>query len=190
MLVAMLLLLLIQFFLSPSIANPLPNQRQLDFMDLETVQFMHFGIPTFWNPPDAYLRSANPTYHDCHTTSIDHGPQTRDYYPCLHPDVFHPTQLDTENWMQHSAAMGMKEICLTAHHEGGFCLWPSKHSNYSVAASRWRNGTGDVLREFVDAANKWGIKICYYLNVQDDGCVKKNYFSVFCLYSFKYSFLY
>jgi hypothetical protein len=26
-----------------------------------------------------------------------------------------------------------------------------------------------VLREFADAANKWGIKISYYLNVQDDG---------------------
>ena len=26
-----------------------------------------------------------------------------------------------------------------------------------------------MLREFVDAANKWGIKICYYLNVAADG---------------------
>eukprot|EP01045_Picozoa_sp_COSAG04_P004379 COSAG04_NODE_189_length_20957_cov_46.399463_5_plen_37_part_00 len=36
---------------------------------------MHFGIPTFWDPPVDYLYGANPTYHDCHTTSIDHGPQ-------------------------------------------------------------------------------------------------------------------
>jgi len=41
--------------------------------------------------------------------------------------------------------------------------------SYSVAASSWRGGKGDVLREFVDAANRWGIAICYYLNVQDDG---------------------
>ena len=26
-----------------------------------------------------------------------------------------------------------------------------------------------MLRDFADAANKWGIKIGYYLNVQDDG---------------------
>ena len=148
---------------------PVPNARQLDFMELETIQFMHFGIPTFWDPPAEFLYSSNPTYHDCHTTTIDHSNQTAGYYPCLNPDVFNPTDLDAEDWMAASAAMGMKEICLTAHHEGGFALWPSKFTNYSVAASRWRGGKGDVLREFVDAANKWGIRICYYLNVQNDG---------------------
>jgi hypothetical protein len=34
-------------------------------MDLELTQFMHFGIPTFWDPPPGYLHTANPTYHDC-----------------------------------------------------------------------------------------------------------------------------
>ena len=45
-----------------------------------------------------------------------------------------------------------------------------------MAASRWyreqelkEKGSGNVLKRFVDAANKWGIGICYYLNVQDDG---------------------
>jgi alpha-L-fucosidase len=155
-------------------AVALPNARQLDFMELETIQFMHFGIPTFWNPPEEYLYLPNPTYHDCSTTSIDHSNQTSGgYYPCLNPDVFNPTDLDAEDWMRHSAAMGMKEICLTAHHEGGFALWPSNFTDYSVAASSWRAGKGDVLREFVDAANKWGIKICYYLNVQNDGYMSK-----------------
>jgi alpha-L-fucosidase len=154
----------------PTPLPPLPNARQLDFMELETIQFMHFGVPTFWDPPEEYLHKTNPTYHDCSTTSIDHSNQTAGgYYPCLNPDVFHPTDLDAEDWMRHSAAMGMKEICLTAHHEGGFALWPSNFTDYSVAASSWRGGKGDVLREFVDAANKWGIKICYYLNVQKDG---------------------
>jgi alpha-L-fucosidase len=148
---------------------PLPNPRQLDFMDLELTQFMHFGIPTFWDPPKDYLYGSNPTYHDCHTTTIDHGPQTKDYYPCLNPNVFNPTDLSAEDWMEASSAMGMREIIITAHHEGGFALWPSNFTNYSVAASSWKNGKGDVLREFADAANKWGIKISYYLNVQNDG---------------------
>ena len=113
--------------------------------------------------------------------------------PCLKPDVFNPTDLNAEDWMAASAAMGMREIIITAHHEvlkccsrscleiasncshrapvaqGGFALWPSKHTPYSVAASSWKGGKGDVLREFADAANKWGIRIGYYLNVQDDG---------------------
>lgn len=146
-----------------------PNERQLEFMSLELTQFMHFGIPTFWDPPEEYLYGPNPTYHDCHTTSIDNGTQTHGYYPCLNPDVFNPTDLNAENWMEASAALGMREIIITAHHEGGFALWPSKFTPYSVAASKWRGGKGDVLREFTDAANKWGIKISYYLNVMDDG---------------------
>ena len=55
--------------------------------------------------------------------------------------------------------MGMKEICLTAHHEGGFALWPSKFTNYSVEQSAWFKkqpvGKGDVLRQFADAANRY-----------------------------------
>ena len=100
----------------------IPNQRQLEFMELEFTQFMHFGVPTFWDPPAAFLHSPNPTYHDCTTSVIDHSNQTGAYYPCLSPRLFAPTDLDADNWMASSAGLGMTEIVLTAHHEGGFCL--------------------------------------------------------------------
>ena len=130
---------------------PTPNEVQLSFMDFETIQFMHFGIPTFWDPPVSFLYTSNPTYHDCRTTTIDHGWQTEGYYPCLNPNVWNPSDLDPENWMKASAAMGMKEICITAHHEGGFALWPSKHTNYSVAASEWyrKQESIEVLHDFL-----------------------------------------
>ena len=149
---------------------PLPNFRQASFLKQELTQFFHFSIPTFWDPPDEYLHSANPTYHNCVTTANDHSNQTGAFYPCLDPILFNPTDFSAEDWMQHAAALGTSEICLTAHHEGGFALWPTSHSIYSVKlATKWRGGQGDVLREFADAANRWGIKICYYLNVADDG---------------------
>jgi alpha-L-fucosidase len=149
---------------------PLPNARQADFLRQELTQFFHFGIPTFWDPPSSYLYGPNPTYHDCSTTAIDHGNQTGLYYPCLDPIIFNPTDFSADDWMQHATALGTSEICLTAHHEGGFALWPTNFSKYSVKlAANWRGGKGDVLREFADAANRWGVKICYYLNVADDG---------------------
>ena len=150
-------------------AVPLPSARQLEFMDLEATQFFHFSLPTFWDPPTEYLYTANPTYHNCATTAMDHGNQTGSYYPCLDPILFNPSDLDAENWMENAAALGTREIILTAHHEGGFTLWPSNFSTYGVAKStRWRGGHGDVLRDFADAANRWGIKISYYLNVACD----------------------
>ena len=44
----------------------------------------------------------------------------------------------------------------------------SKRS-YSVAASSWMDGKGDVLKEFVDAAHRWDVNICYYCNPAADG---------------------
>jgi alpha-L-fucosidase len=139
-------------------------------MKQHLTQFFHFGLPTFWDPPIEYLYTANPTYHNCQTTSIDHGNQTGAFYPCLDPVIFNPTDFSAEDWMAHAVALGTDEICLTAHHEGGFALWPTNYSAYSVKLARnWRGGNGDVLREFADAANRWGVKICYYLNVAADG---------------------
>jgi alpha-L-fucosidase len=59
-------------------------------------------------------------------------------------------------------------------------MWPSKFTDYGVSASsRWaatRKAQGksiDILREFADAANKWGVKICYYINPLTDGFLSK-----------------
>ena len=53
-----------------ALAVPMPNPRQLAFMESEMVQFMHFGIPTFWDAPESFLRGSNPTFHDCSSTSV------------------------------------------------------------------------------------------------------------------------
>ena len=101
---------------------------------------------------------------------MDHSNATGSFYPCLDPVLFAPTNYSTEDWMAHAAALGSREICLTAHHEGGFALWPSNHTPYSVRlSSRFQGGHGDVLRDFAESANRWGIGICYYLNVASNG---------------------
>jgi alpha-L-fucosidase len=133
---------------------------------------MHFSLPTFWAPSDAFLHGPNPTVGgNCQVkvTGTSNDSQTAGFWPCLRPGLFSPPQLDVEQWMEAAAALGMREICLTAKHFGGFALWPTNFSNYSVASTAWQGGKGDVLREFADAANRWGIKICYYCNPRDDG---------------------
>lgn len=48
-------------------------------------------------------------------------------------------------------------------HEGGFALWPSNHTNYSVARSPWRGGQGDVVADFVGSCARHNIRPCFYM---------------------------
>ena len=66
-------------------------------------------------------------------------------------------------WALTAQAMGATQICLTVRHVGGFALWPSATTNYSVAASGWRGGKGDVVAEFTDAVRAVGISPCLYI---------------------------
>jgi alpha-L-fucosidase len=95
---------------------------------------------------------------------------TGPYAPCIDPDQFYPDQLDADQWMAASAAMGMKEVVITAQHEGGFCLWNSSVTNYTAPNTPWGKKTGrNVLAEFVEAAHRWGIRVAYYFNIQCSG---------------------
>lgn len=104
--------------------------------------FLHFGICTF---------------------------STCDHNPGLPASLFNPAELDTDEWAATAIALGAKEMCITAHHEGGFALWPSNFTNYSVAAAPWRAGGGDVLAEFVESCHKFGLRPCFYMSPPANG---------------------
>jgi alpha-L-fucosidase len=63
-------------------------------------------------------------------------------------------------------AFGATEICLTAHHEGGFCLWDTKYSNYSVMHSPYGK---DIVAQFVASCKKFDITPCYYMGPNANG---------------------
>ena len=66
-----------------------------------------------------------------------------------------------------------EEICLTAHHEGGFSLWDTKYSNYSVMQSPYGK---DIVAQFVASCQKFGVKPCYYFPPSANGyMVTHNY---------------
>jgi alpha-L-fucosidase len=83
------------------------------------------------------------------------------------PSIFSPSALDARQWARTARKAGARALILTAKHHDGFCLWPTRTTGHSVAASAWRSGHGDVVREFVEACRAEGLKAGLYLSPWD-----------------------
>ena len=76
-------------------------------------------------------------------------------------EIFRPKALDCGQWVEVARQAGMGGIILTAKHHDGFCLWPSAYSTHTVKPD------GDVLKAFVDACRKGGLKAGVYISPWD-----------------------
>ncbi len=74
------------------------------------------------------------------------------------PQLFAPTDFDAWQWTRSLKASGVRLLILTAKHQDGFCLWPSRQTEHSVAATPWMEGRGDVVREVAHACRGTGLQ--------------------------------
>lgn len=121
--------------------RPVPSPAQLAWQQDELALFLHFGVNTF--------------------TDREWGDGTED------PAIFAPANLDSTQWARTARNAGFRAMVLTAKHHDGFCLWPSRTTDHSVARSPWRNGQGDVVQLFVDACRAHGLKPGLYCSPWD-----------------------
>ena len=74
------------------------------------------------------------------------------------------SHLDVRQWAQVAAEAGMKYAVLTAKHHDGFCLWPSKHTEYSVKNATTRV---DIVGAYVEEFRKAGLQTGLYYSLWD-----------------------
>ena len=126
-------------FLKPY--GAVPNAVQMAHLKMEKKAFFHFGINTF----------TNAEWGDGTETERD----------------FNPVGCDPRQWVRAIKAAGFTLALITAKHHDGFCLWQSDVTEHSMKNSPYKDGKGDVVKEFADACREYGIKVGIYASPWD-----------------------
>ena len=121
--------------------------------------FMHWGIHSVagiqpsWSMIKGYPYGTDKTEY--------HG---KGYYTLL--DKFNPQNYDPDRWIEAAAKAGMTYAVLTVKHHDGYALWPSEFGNMST--KQYMDGR-DLIRPYVDACRKYGLKVGLYFSPRDWG---------------------
>lgn len=125
-----------QLFENSKMPEPTPAQKE--WMSLKFGMFVHFGINTYYDK--------------------EWSDGTLDI------KAFNPTDLDTDQWCRVAKAAGMKYIVIVTKHHDGFCIWPSKQTDYTVKNTPFKD---DLLKKIVTSAHKQGLKVGLYYSLWD-----------------------
>jgi len=78
--------------------------------------------------------------------------------------TFNPDRNAPKNWAKLAKQMGAKYVVITTKHHEGFCLWPSKYTDFDVESTPYKT---DFLGEFVKACNEQGLDVMLYYSILD-----------------------
>ena len=77
---------------------------------------------------------------------------------------FNPTNTDPDAWLMAAKNAGFNYAVLTTRHHEGFALWPSDYGDFSTKNYM---GGRDLVKPYVDACRKHGLKVGLYYSPPD-----------------------
>ncbi len=125
---------------------PVPNSRQLAWQEAELGVLISYDLHVF--------------------DGKKYSQRNNRITPVPDYNIFNPEKLDTDQWIKAVKDMGAKFAILTATHETGFALYQSDINPYCLKAVKWRNGKGDIVKDFVNSCRKYGIKPGIYIGIR------------------------
>lgn len=125
---------------------PVPSVAQLNWQNAEIAAVFHYDLHVFDG-----VRYSQP-----------HNRIT----PIADMNIFNPQYLDTDQWIRSVKAMGAKIAIITATHETGFAMYQSDANPYCLKALKWRDGKGDIVRDFVNSCRKYGVLPGIYIGIR------------------------
>ncbi|MDR2038237.1 MAG: alpha-L-fucosidase, partial [Bacteroidales bacterium] len=121
-------------------------------------QFIHWGVYAI---PGGQWNGKISTYAAEWFRSS--GLISREEYDNLYKQ-FNPVAFDAKKWAKQAKQMGAKYMIFTTKHHDGFCMWPSKYTDYTIANTPYKN---DIVKELVDAYDAEGIDVYLYFSIID-----------------------
>lgn len=131
---------------APAAYGPVPTEQQVNWLRMEWYAFVHFGLNTYTNKEWGY------------------GDES--------PTLFNPSSFDAETIVETFKGAGMNGMIYTAKHHDGFCTWPTESTEHNITKSPWKNGKGDVVKEFAKACKKHKFAFGTYLSPWDRNCAE------------------
>lgn len=126
---------------APKPYGPLPTKGQLQWQETEMYCIIHFG-------PDTY-------------TDKEWGYGDED------PKIVNPTEFNAMQIVGAAKAGGFKGVVVVAKHHDGFCMWPTKTTEHNISKSPYKDGKGDIVKEYREACDQLGMKMGVYCSPWD-----------------------
>lgn len=128
-----------------------PTLEQIQWADCEIGVIIHLDLIIYQAPYDCRQHFGDP----------------------IPTSLFDPKNLDTDQWVRAAKSLGAKYAILVAKHGTGFSLWPTQAHDYSVKNSPYKNGQGDIVKDFIASCKKYDIRPGLYCSASFN-----QYFSV------------